>query len=684
MLQIERAIQRVGKNLRRTWGIRIDGVDRSDRFANDWSATHDAEASFASATLTVLRPFQLSAGRHTVAIYSGWEGVTDLVFYGEIVTEQRTYYKRRQIITAGGYLTRTNVGLDRNVAFCYSSDGTEAGISADLLAQVGERELQNDVTYQVVPIQTDATIIVFTLEAYGITPGSAESPNINHSIEASARQVARFSPIFWDNGTPGWTIVRELDEKVSPNYRTFDGRTGAVYRRPTFGTVPSGVRYVFRQGVAILDLTLTKDYRVFNQVIVRGAMDELLQEQIKAVSPVGPPEASAYIAPIPGVRTDESIASAYIETLAEGQAIADIQLGIKKQPLQEFELLTFACSDMDVADALGVDDTELSTNAFVTAHTISARRSTLRMRGSTVAEPRPNQPPVPAFAVKYVKERMYVAGTLQDVVLIEVDASTSRDPDGVIASTSISIGGTTYPPGPTATHVHVGPPPVQVSVTVTDDGGLSATLTQSVTWTDDQLIVEPIVLAELTTFEGSADGEKTWQTYGIPVVMVAPIAITGFVLGGCADGTLYRSTDQLATAPTHVFTFPAAITAIWINEKLEHRALVGLQDGSVWLSIDGGQQWTGMSKFAAAINDLSESPFAASQATVSTGDSVYGTFDLKTWTPLLQRAGHTALRHAGGFEALYGGWDDSVVLRYRNDSDPSLGDRNNTDTSSEA
>ncbi len=674
MSQLSTAIARTGRDALTTYGVRVDDVVQTGQFGPEWSVTHDAGSAFASGTLPVLRPFELSDTRHTCALFQGWQGTQDLLMFGEVVSTAQSYYVPQDTFSIAGYLRRTNEPLGEYIAFHNTT-----GIQADLLDQT-------PVGYQVVPITTDADIIIFILEKYGIRPGNPDSPNINHSIEASPWKPAVISPIFWDADVPGYQIISKIDSAVP--WRTFDRRAGDVGRRQVYGTVPSGVKHTFRQGVDILDLQITKEYAPYNQVIIEGAtlLTPLADgdQTVIGVSPVGTPAPSPFIQQPPGVRT-YTIRNDYIETVPDAEMLADLWLAVVQEPVQEIRLTTLAAADFDVGDAFGVVSDRFTSNCFAISHSAAGGQvptSTFTLRGSVIANPRPNQPPQAQLTVTLMRERVLIGGVPTEVTLITADASASTDSDGQIVAYSLNIGGTIYP-RKRATHVYQGAPPVTVTATVTDDQGATGSITQSVTWTEAQLVVEPIVIAEKTQIEGSKDGERTWDTYALPVTMVAPIAITGFVLGGAADGKLYRSTDQLTTQPNHVFTFPSAVTAIWINEQIADRALVGCQDGSIWLSIDGGTTFRGMSAFPTPINDLSESPYAASQATVSTGDSVYATFDLKTWTPLVTRATHTALRHAGGFDSLYVGFEDGRIVRYRNETELSTGNRNNTDTSSE-
>lgn len=657
MAQIDRVI--ASTEIVRTFGVRIDGEDKTRHFGSNWTVTHDAEQAFATASLEILVPLELSEGRHVVEHYSGWNGMSDLDFRGEIAVISSTYYQRRDSLTLAGFLRRTEAGLDIAKAFYYSGGTTEE--TQALLDQIG-------LDYQAVPILNDADIIIHILETYGITPASG----INHSIEVSPwggpagnPSPAMLTPIFWDRGVPGWQIIQELDKDTT--YRTFDGRTGAIYRRAISGTVPQSVKHTFIQGVDILEgFQITRDFNVYNQVIVRGAQIESTGEQVEGVSPIGGPQPSPYIPNPPGTRTDESINSTYIETVEDAQYMADVRLGVLKQPLQDFSFPIFGCPDYDVGDALGIESDLLSTPAFAVAHTISGNpfRSTFRLRGSTAAEERPNQPPIAAFTVETIRERMVISGTLQNVTLIKVDAAASTDSDGVIVEYAITIDGTTYTE-PRVTHPYVGPPPVVVTVTVTDELGAVGSLEQVATWTEDTILIEPIAVAEAVRGELSDDGESTWREFSAGATMVAPIALGGSVCYGCSDGKLYRTRDSLRSAPELVHTFPAAVTAMWNNEQATDRWYIGLQNGELWISIDDATTWTKHSQFSGPINDVSASPFNANEITISSGAAVWKTFGGPLET-ILVSATATALRHAAGFDALYGGFSDGTIQRRSN------------------
>lgn len=652
-LQIDHVIEHT--DLQPDFGVRLDEIDYTSVVGQGYSVSHDSETAFAAATLPVLRPFPLADGRHTTRLYAGWAGAGDLplVFSGEITATDARYFRREDSFTCGGYLKRTEVGLDLNVAFYYSG-GSADDVQA-LLDQI-------DLGFQAVPVESDADIIVFILERYGITPET-----INYRIEASAWTPAKLSPIYWEAGTPGYQLIKQIDEITT--FRTFDRRDGAIGRRQLLGTVPSNVRHQFIEGEDILDLQMGKSFSVYNQVIVRGAANESTGEQVEGISPIDGPVPSPYIPDPPGVRTDESINSPLIETVEDAELLADIRLGFLQEPLQTFTLTTFGCSDLDVGDAVGVYAPSMSimTNAFVVSHTLTGQpsRSQFVLRGSTAAAPRPNQPPTAAFTATALKEMVIISGTATPITLITVDASTSSDSDGTITAVTINIGGTAYTPDPAhpiVTHPYLGLPPVTITVTVTDDGGLPSTLTQSLTWDESTIIVEPIATAELTRGELSDDAEVTWREFAGDVISVAPIALGSATLWGGQTGKIWRSTDRLKTPPTVAATLPAAVLCMWNNEIATARWLAGLANGDIWLSIDGGVTWTKQAHLSVTgIEDISESPYAPGQASACSGESLFETFDLRSWTPIVTKSGATALRLAAGFERGWVGFSDGTV-----------------------
>lgn len=304
----------------------------------------------------------------------------------------------------------------------------------------------------------------------------------------------------------------------------------------------------------------------------------------------------------------------------------------------------------------------------------------------------------------------------QQVVMLTIDATTSIDPDGQIVHYLVNIGGTVAPPpndpltgaptglvGPTITgginyefpapqapvltHVYSGPSPIPVTVVATDETAMIGYLTQQVPFDLATLTVEPLVAAEQGDGAASTDGEKTWQVAIPPSATVcAPIALNGRIIFGDAAGQLWASDDYLATDPLPLNPynggpFPAAVTCLWNNEglgaaTLKPRWIAGLANGRVFLSTTNGDTWTEPSQAiapavpypwgTATINDISESPFAANQATAAVGNNLWRTFDLREWKTLIEHNA-TCLRFAAGFfgtSKTYAGFSNGVIKRW--------------------
>jgi hypothetical protein len=495
----------------------------------------------------------------------------------------------------------------------------------------------------------------------------------------------------------GWEIISKLD--TATTFRTFDGPSGAVYRRQSLGQVPPGVRHTFTAGTDILDLELHTTYEVFNQVIVTGHdiptlavapgtptdgttnPDDPLKQMVMGIAPRGTPVSSPYIPDPPRVRTNRDIQVEYIEYADDANALADILLGYLRTPITEIAMTTFGCPDVNVGDAIAITAPAVNlANAagWVITHELHQNplRSTMKIRASTATVVRGNAPPIASFIVSLVMENLYIAGVLTPVVMVTVDATSSYDTDGSIVTWAITVDTQTVtvtaPAIPIVTIRYTGVSPVAVSLTVTDNDGATGTLDQNIYYNAQTIPVEPIVAAETVDGVATSDGEATWDRFtGTGIAVVAPIAL-GTRTCWSAGAALYGSLDKLKTPPTLLFTFPATITALWNNEQVTDRWIAGLTTGDVWLSIDAAQTWGRLGNVTAApINDIAESPFLPGQMTAAAGNAVYVTFDGLHWAAMITGTG-TALRFAAGRYAgvsyLYGGFSDSKLYRWRNDT----------------
>jgi PKD repeat protein len=98
-----------------------------------------------------------------------------------------------------------------------------------------------------------------------------------------------------------------------------------------------------------------------------------------------------------------------------------------------------------------------------------------------------------------------------------LDASTSTDPDGTVASYAWTFGDGTSGTGRTASHAYTAAGTYPVSLTVTDNAGLTSTVTKSVTVASPApagSIAADSFRRTLATGWGAADLGGTWTTTG--------------------------------------------------------------------------------------------------------------------------------------------------------------------------
>jgi hypothetical protein len=163
--------------------VLIDGFDYTGHFGAGIATTHDADASFASASFPVVVPFTVGQGFHVIEYRSGWKQPFATAFRGEIVARGRQYYQQHDTVQGAGVLRRTEAGIDTQMAF-YNTDQDAAGVAAVLaLIPAG---------YLPIPIVTDADIIIKIIEIYGITPETW-----NHQIHASELIDRLGAPYQW-------------------------------------------------------------------------------------------------------------------------------------------------------------------------------------------------------------------------------------------------------------------------------------------------------------------------------------------------------------------------------------------------------------------------------------------------------------------------------------------------------
>ncbi|MDP2659353.1 MAG: PKD domain-containing protein, partial [Dehalococcoidia bacterium] len=267
---------------------------------------------------------------------------------------------------------------------------------------------------------------------------------------------------------------------------------------------------------------------------------------------------------------------------------------------------------LEIGMTVGVDfpENNVEGNWFVYGinHSISPgeARTVLDLRGGGEAGGDVDISPIANFTYKTEREvvgdRVWVAVTF--------DASASYDPDGSIASYAWSDNQTTTPEIETQTGtrfaIAVDPTALVgswlVTLTVTDDQGLTGTITKTINvGSGEEGVQVPAIYAAIDNNAScTPDGGITWfDQANANCVSVAARPTTGEGAGGVGlfgftDGSIKKTTDSCRTALTTVLAADPShgtITRIRWDAKLVGWVFAGTDTGQLWFSLDEGDTW---------------------------------------------------------------------------------------------
>lgn len=188
----------------------------------------------------------------------------------------------------------------------------------------------------------------------------------------------------------------------------------------------------------------------------------------------------------------------------------------------------------------------------------------------------------------------------KDFLALAVDASSSTDSDGTISGYSWNFGDGANATGATATHTYTASGTYDVSLTVTDDRGGSATTTKSIVV--EAANVAPSAVANVVRgadgmsvtadATGSTDSDGTIAAYawnfGDGATASTATATHTYTVAGTYTVTLTVTDDDGATrqATASVVVAPAATEDVIAKDSFERTA------SSSWGSADIGGSWT--------------------------------------------------------------------------------------------
>lgn len=533
-------------------------------------------------------------------------------------------------------------------------------ICGDLLARTRDEWGGADAEYT---SQTSAAVIRNILEKNAI-------PSDRANIEGDTWTVGVINPVTLKSGDDGYgTIIQPLDDME--RYATFSLTSGVIVRRRVTGAAGGSAALTFSKGVTILssprhNRTATG---IINRVIITGVDYEGL-----TVGGEGVGEAIAanpYVSNVSGYNT-ERVQSNLVEDDATALLFAQRRVADKNRRPEyvEFSVPLDPRVQPGMTISIVHSDIEVNTTWFAqhVAHSISASGATTTIRavGGGLSGYTP-QAPIPNFTIQAILEGRDTGTGVDAIVVVICDGSQSYDPDGTIATYAWTItpnAGTATPSsgsGAVLRSIVEGAASVSVTLTVTDNDGLTGALTLTKDITTSSLPTEDLFLVYNGKAWCSTDGEQTWQSQtpaSGSATCLCPFAPDWGQLWGTTTGHVYATFDFLATSLVDLGQPHGAVacTAVWVQETDSTRLWAGFSDGKVYqgtLDVSGQTAtWTqqGTITGGPSIVELRESYGTPGELRATAGTGYYYSTDSgASWSTVHTFTG-TAQRMAAGFD----------------------------------
>lgn len=324
-----------------------------------------------------------------------------------------------------------------------------------------------------------------------------------------------------------------------------------------------------------------------------------------------------------------------IEDSTKGAAVALQKLDKHHRIVERTSLSVPLDPDIQLAMTIEVQDADVtgrSSRWFVTGYQHSWSKDTaetvMDLSGGDQSGTSGQVAPQPDFTWEAERE---VFGAGERVIVHFKD--NSHDADGTIADYHWSdnyAGGVNDDSGATLTEItYVYDPTIDASIDVTlevtDDDGNARSLTRTVDVSpgSTSVNVPEVAAASKNTAMFTPDGGLTWYDQtgfaaGDLISVSAAAADTPTALSvlvfGTSTGRIYRNSDQLATAPSLVFTEPASspINDLWWSTDPTRLDEVWActQNGRLYRSTDAGVTWALYKDFGGTypLNDIATPP----------------------------------------------------------------------------
>jgi photosystem II stability/assembly factor-like uncharacterized protein len=308
--------------------------------------------------------------------------------------------------------------------------------------------------------------------------------------------------------------------------------------------------------------------------------------------------------------------------------------------------------------------------AMITAVRTDGVRSTLTcaMGASKITGYVNDMPPIADFAMIVVAERVLISGQPQTIYDVHVDASSSYDPDGAIASytwevldAAEQVVTPVLPVGNDSQVVIVldSIAGLSVRLTVTDDNETpnSAQLSQALEGPGQQTYVRVLSTANGDTWSvlATTTGWRRWQRAGYTCVAVPRYNDAGPLLSLWSDRGIYTTDDYLSSDATLIATLPGSGTitdaAMFVNESDGNDWLVGAGN-TLYRTTNAGQTWEELETFGGPIADceLGFERGTGYMRVLVNNSAQYSNNGGQTWdTSAIAPVGATAEAMASGF-----------------------------------
>lgn len=533
--------------------------------------------------------------------------------------------------------------------------------------------------------QDDAAVIRNLLEAVGIT---------RHYIESSAWTLGELQDVVLKTGDTPWSLIQRID--ILAGYRTFGGPDGMIYRRRISGAPGLTAAWSFQQGVDIISVRRVRSLdNIFNKAIVRGFEYQgvVVAGEASAVNPY----LDALVAPElrPWFITKE-IQDDLVETDAKALEIAQRFVGDLNRRPESLEVTTVGNPLIwpGVTVSVTSDEIEAGT-AFAFVEDVrhdgaGASFITSFKTGAGTLSGYNASAPVAQFSVLVVRESD-VSGSPAAFYEVIADSTSSFDPDGPedamtrLWAVSVDAGTATVIDGLTGVvlrfFVTGAATEATVTLTLTDQDGLTGSSTQVVPINEATALLEDLYSAEGTIV--AAGAEDPWAEQTVPGGALATClmdrAPAWGMPYGANDGHVYASFDKLATALVDLGQPDGAnpVTAIWVHELYNTRIWTGHADGTVSFGLLDLDAQTVTWSVRGSVNggpvtDIAESYGQLDELRAMSDNTASISRDGgSSWTVV--HTGDTAWRQTAGWERQFSGFlNDAAPLREEIGNDVTL------------